>query len=312
MSTAIAEQNKIAAVSKAQSLAENTVILCLEYGRVSNRRKLDRDTTVIETDVDRSVLHVSVDLFDSDEMRSILNFQAGLKGQILQKCVPSFFKGGFYLVKFEAMDDVDRILCESMEPFKVLVQAFADVVEKQKEESRERLGPAFRNEYFPTPEEVKSAFSIKWMWTAMSTPASLKKISKEFFEREKQKAEESLTNAVKGITGMLASEAKGLADHMVERLVPDADGKPKVFKKNSIASLMEFLSNFNLRNVGDSEELNAQVERMRQLMEGVTPDDLRKSEQLRGDVAGGFKKVAEQLDLLIEKPARVINFQREE
>jgi len=294
-----------------QPLSETTVVLNLELGRVSNRRKLDSDTDIIETDVDRNMLHLSVDLFDAAELRKCQGFLNSLKARIRALTVPSFLRGGMYLVKVEGVETVNAILEQAKDEFAPLVQAFADVVDERRDESKERLGRAYDPGQYPSRDNVLSAFSITWRWLALTTPSSLKKISQAFFDREAKKAEDSFRSAVDDINALLALEAKKLLDHMIDRLTPDEDGKPKIFRNSAISNLTSFLSNFSMRNIGTSDELNEYVERMRSLMEGVSPDDLRNSDRLREDMANGFAVVSEALDsLVMTRPNRFIDLKR--
>jgi len=293
------------------NITESTVVLNLELGRIGNRRRLAKDTDSIKTDVDREMLHVAVDLFDAEELRECQNFLYALKARIRGYTVPSFLRGGMYLVKLEGVDQVERILNEAREGFRPLVDAFAAVSDTRREEAKERLGSAYDPAAYPTPDQIRGKYRISWRWLTLNTPSSLKKISKALFDQEKQKAEEQLHSAVEEINKLLAAEAKKLADHLVERLTPDEDGKAKKFRDSSVQNISEFLDTFNIRNIGDNQDLNKQVERMRKLLNGVSPDDLRKSDQLREDVAGKFSEMSKQLDLLIvDKPARFLDLRR--
>ncbi len=286
-------------------IAEATIILSLELGKVTNRRRLKSDTETITTEIDRGMLHVGVDLFDAPELRACQNFQAQLKAQIRLFTVPSFFRGGMYLVKLEAVEKVNEIIEKAKLDFVPIVTAFADVIDQRRDEARDRLKGAFNPAVYPSREAVLGIYRIEHRWLSMSTPTSLKKISIAIFEREREKAEESLRLATDGITALLASEAKALSDHLVERLTPTEEGKPKQIRKSVVANISEFLATFNLRNIGTSDELNAQIDRIRGLVEGVGVSDLRMNESLRADVRKGFTEVAATLDrLVIDKPKR--------
>jgi hypothetical protein len=290
------------------NIASGTVVLNLEIGRITNTRRLPKNTEAIETEADRKMLRVSVDLYDSKELRNVTKFLSQLKQRIKGKTVPSFFRGGMYLVKHEAVEEVDEILIEATKQFEPLVEAFASIAEEAKEDARKRLGPAFDGTRYPTPEQIKAIFRIEWRWLTLETPDSLKKVSVNIFQREAKKAEEALQSATEDITMLLAAEAKGLADHMVDRLTPDDDGKRKVFHRTLVSNLSEFLNNFSLRAIGTSEELNDQVKRMRDLLEGIDVKDLKQNATLRQDVSDGFAKVAGRLDELVRnKPRRFMD-----
>jgi hypothetical protein len=295
-------------VEQKQNLAEGTVMLNLSLGQVSNRKKIDSDTAAIDTEIDKDMLHVGVDLYDSKELRACQSFLARMKLGVKSKAVPSFFRGGIYLVKHEGFEEVDEILHKAVKDFEPLVDAFAAVAEERKEESRARLGPAFNAAFYPTPEAIKSLYSIEWNWFTMQTPDSLKKLNAAIYEREVNKAEQSFKTAADSINTMLATEAKKLVEHMVERLTPGPDGKVKVFKRNSIEAIQKFLDGFSLRDIGTTEALQTEVQRMGQLIDGVDSKSLRQSESLREDVSTGFKKISKALDdIVIEKPKRFID-----
>jgi hypothetical protein len=291
-------------------------MLNLQIGQVSNRKKVDSDSETIQTDIDRDMLHVGVDLYDSKELRNCQSFLARMKLGIKSRAVPSFFRGGVYLVKHEAFEEVDDMLHKAVKDFEPLVDEFASVADERKEESKKRLGPgAFetvRGSY-PTPEQIKALYSIKWNWFTMQTPDSLRKLNRAIYEREVKKGEEAVQIAADGINQMLALEAKGLVEHAAERLTPDEEGKPKIFKKNSISKIQKFLDDFKFRAIGTTEELEKEVKRMEMLLDGVDPKSLRESESLREDTRKHFEKIAKGLDaIVVEKPKRFINLKEVE
>ena len=297
-------------IEQGQSVAEQTVMLSLSLGAVTNRRKLKSDTEAVDTEIDRGMLHLSVDLFDAPEQKRCQKYLTALKANINNYTVPSFFRGGMYLVKMEAVEKVDVMIEKAIEDFKPVVQAFADVVEQRRDESRDRLKGAFDVRHYPTREQVLAGYTVEKRWLTMSTPQSLKQISASFFEREKAKAEESIRTATEEITKLLAAEAKKLTVHLIERLTPGPDGKAKIFRDSAVSNISEFLATFNLRNIGGSDELNAQISKIRQLINGVDPEALRTNDTVKESVANGFKQVAEELDkLVVAKPSRMFDFQ---
>jgi hypothetical protein len=108
---------------------------------------------------------------------------------------------------------------------------------------------------------------------------------------------------------LLQVELQKLIGHMVERLTPGDDGKPKVFKGATVDNLSEFLSTFDMRNLGDSAELEAAVAKSRALLDGVDAQLIRDEEGVRNAVAVGMAKVKAQLDqMVVERPRRAIDF----
>jgi hypothetical protein len=287
-------------------VAANTTILNLERGRVTNRRKVDNSN--VETEIDKKMLHVDVDLFDAPELKACQTFLNALNSRVMHYVVPSFFRGGMYLVKNEAITKVDDILTKAAEDFRPIVKKFSAVVDQRKEESRARLGAAFDSRRYPTAAEVEATFRIEWNWIAITTPDGLSTIDSKIYERERKKAEANLQEMVAGVTQLLAAEAKGLGDHLMERLTPGPDGKKKIFRDSAVTNITEFLSTFNLRNIGNNAELEKQVKRIHWLLKGIDPESLRDNAKLREDVIKGFEAVTAELDtLVIAKPTRFID-----
>lgn len=292
----------------AEDIAQATVVLSLDLGAVRNRRKIDSDSDVIETEVDRSMLHISKELFDAAELKACYGFQAELKWRVRHMTVPSLMKGGVYLVKVENVEKTEALLTKAKADFEPLVRAFADVVDQRRDESKERLGPAFNEADYPNHAQVLDAFFIKWRWLTMTTPSSLKKISATFFEREAKKAEVAMQSIVENAETLLLDEMSKLAEHMVDRLTPDEDGKPKTFRDSLTSNVSEFLVALRDRNISNNPAIEAQAERIQQLILGIDPKTLRKNDRLREDVASGFKAVRESIDaLVISRPRRYMS-----
>lgn len=282
---------------------EPTIVLNLMFGRVINTRKISNDN--VETEIDTNMLTVSVDLFDAPELRACQNFQAAIKNKIKRYSTPSFFRGGMYKVKVAAMEKVDAMLVAAVPEFEKLVRAFADVVDIRREESKERLKNGYDPSLFPSKEQILRVYRIDWDWLEFGTPNVIQTVSADIFARERVKAEERFKKATEGVTALLATEAKKLADHLVDRLTPGDDGKPKQIRQAAVDNITKFLETFNLRNLSNSEELESQIKRIDSLIKGVSAEYLRDNEALREHIAESFTDISSKLDsLVVDKPRR--------
>ncbi len=290
-----------------EAVADTTTILNLVLGKVTNSRRLKSDTDAIETQVDRKMLRVSTDLYDAPELKACQRYLGDLKKFIKSRSVPSFFRGGMYLVKDEALKEVHEHLKKAVIDFVPLVETFIAVAEERQLDAKERLGPAYSADNYPSYKQIREAYKIEFGWFNLSTPDKLARIDRNIFKEEQEKAAEMIQSATENIEKMLAIEAKTLADRAIDRLTPGPDGKAKVFRNSMVSNIGEFLKNFNIRNMGSSEELEVEVARMRQLLEGVDPKLLRESASLRADLSAGFTKVSEALNAnVINKPKRLM------
>jgi hypothetical protein len=90
-----------------------------------------------------------------------------------------------------------------------------------------------------------------------------------------------------------------LVNHMVERLDASENGKPKVFKKSTVANLGDFLATFDFRNIANDAELKEQVDKARVLLAGVTAEEIRTTADLRSRLKTGMAEIGTKLDAMV-------------
>ena len=106
---------------------------------------------------------------------------------------------------------------------------------------------------------------------------------------------------------MFLDELTKLIEHLTERLSGDTDGKPKVFRDTAVTNLTAFFERFQRLNIRSNQQLDDLVERARNVVNGVRPQQLRDNQQLRRDVATQLSGVQSVLDgLLVDRPRRNI------
>ena len=122
-----------------------------------------------------------------------------------------------------------------------------------------------------------------------------------------------MAEASSEIQQVLRETMAKLVQHMAERLKVGADGKPVRFKETTVSNLVEFLANFEFRNVTDDAELQSLVNQARTLLQGVEADDLRSTGELRARVQAGMEGLASQLDSMLTKSgSRKFRFDEED
>jgi hypothetical protein len=115
------------------------------------------------------------------------------------------------------------------------------------------------------------------------------------------------------IQHVLRESMAKLVQHMADRLKDSAEGKPLRFKETTVSNLVEFLTNFEFRNVTDDKELQTLVAQARQLLQGIKADDLRTTGELRTKVQHGMAGLAAQLDTMLTRTGgRKFRFDEEE
>jgi len=206
--------------------------------------------------------------------------------------------------QIEADADKDR---------KQLVTAFIAAYPSLCQHAAKRLRGLYNPADYPPVEDIAREFGFSWQYVSFGVPDQLKSISREVWEEEREKAAQRMAEASAEIQIVLRESMAKLVQHMADRLKEGPDGKPLRFKESTVSNLVEFLTNFEFRNVTDDKELQALAAQARQILQGVSADDLRTTGDLRVKVQQGMADIAAQLDTMLTRTGgRRFRFDEEE
>jgi hypothetical protein len=288
------------------NITDKAVCLSLQVSSLGNRKKLSTDS--FEVEADKTMISATKQLLDADEYNNIKKLDAEMKSWLAKRALPSFFKSGIYLIPFQLVEKVDKRLEDYRVNRDSLVGKFVNAYSRLKEEARGRLNGVFNEADYPPLSEVGKAFGVKSNYVVFDTPNALKGISEEMWQREKQRAEEMWRDASAEIQNAVRASFADLVSHMVERLAPGEDGKPKIFKETLVGNMNEFLELFEARNITDDDALAELVSKARAIMAGVDPEKLRKNKSIRESVQASMSQLKSSLDsMIVTKTSRQIN-----
>lgn len=173
------------------------------------------------------------------------------------------------------------------------------------EHAREQLGNLFdRSDY---PDSVDNLFEISWDFPSLTPPAYLRTVNPQLYEAECRRVQARFAEAVELAEQTFAEELAQLVNHLSERLSGSTDGKRKVFRDSAIENLNEFFDRFQRLSICGSAELDQLVSDARNVVRGITPQDLRDQRDLRERVSQSLGEVESHLDLLMsDRPRRNI------
>lgn len=286
-------------------IPERTICLVADIKRVGNRRKVS--SAQVEVDADKEAISVSKTLLDAPQLLAIINLDTTIRRYVNTYCLPSLFRGGVFLLPLVSVEAVDARLQEFQSERAHLVDVFMEDYPSLVRNAQARLRGLFDPRDYPGADLVRHEFGFTWRYVTFSVPSTLAVIDRHLFERERENAAQQWDEAAAAIQSLLRANMLQLVHHMNERLTPDADGKAKFFKNSLVSNLSEFLKNFDARNVTDDNELAAVVARARQLLDGVDPQVLRDSQDIREGVRDGFVQVQRQLNtMIVNRPVRRI------
>jgi hypothetical protein len=278
-------------------LARKTVCIKVRLSTMGNTRKVS--TSQIEADADKNLLRVSKHLLDSAELKAVNRFDGEIRRFLYGICLP--FEIGIHLLPVTAIETVESRLRQFAEDRKELVKAFLAAYPSLCQDAATRLRSLYNPADYPPVEDAEREFGFSWQYVSFGVPDQIKGISKGVWEQEREKAAQRMAEASSEIQLVLRETMARLVQHMADRLKEGADGKPLRFKETTVSNLVEFLANFEFRNVTDDAALQKLVAEARGMLQGVNADDLRTTGDLRSKVQQGMADIAVRLDSMLMK-----------
>lgn len=171
-----------------------------------------------------------------------------------------------------------------------------------KEKAREKLGSLYNAEDYPST--LEGVFSISWEYPPIEPPQYLMTFNPQLYEQERSRIQHRFEEAVTMAENAFAEELSGLISHLVERLTDEPDGKKKAFKASTIENFKEFYQNFQRMNVRSNANLEALISQANNLVSGITPNDLRQSNELQNSLRTQMSELKTSLDSVIREAPR--------
>ena len=185
------------------------------------------------------------------------------------------------------------------------VEQLEQQFEAMKATARERLGSLFNATDYP--DSLRSLFDVSWEFPNVEPPSYLQQLSPDLYRQESQRVSARFDEAVQLAEAAFLEEMSRLLSHLVTRICGSEDGQPRVFRDTAVENIREFFQRFRELNIHSSDQLDQLVEQSQRILNGVEPQALRDTAQLRQHVAGELSAVQSVLDgLLVDRPRRNI------
>jgi hypothetical protein len=204
--------------------------------------------------------------------------------------------------------DID-VIQQQLEEFAAeLTQTVADLevaYDDLRSAARRQLGRLYSEADYPS--SLAGLFAMGWDFPSVEPPEYLRRLSPELYQEECRRAAARFDEAVELAEQMFLAELGELVSHLAERLSGAADGKPKVFRDSAVEKFEEFFARFGRLSIHNRSELDELVERARETLAGVAPQQLRDSGALRQRLSRELTRIEAGLDGLLEaRPRRNI------
>lgn len=244
-------------------------------------------------------------LVDPEYLQKIRAVAARARWQIARFCLP-FPINGLILVPKDSISQVEEELKPVQELFWTEVETFIAAYDDAREQARETLGKHFSETDYP--QDIRRKFAFEWRYVTMSTPGKNTILTPELYERERKAFLDMMEETRKTAVQTLRGEFSEFVNHLIERMKPDAEGKPKVFKASSLTKFQGFLAVFEDRDLFRDGDLRDLVDKARVVMDGLRPEYLRSDDGFRDQVREALEGIAEEVteNFLASAPRRRI------
>ena len=301
----VREMKKEVEVSGEPVAIENrTLCLIYSFGLPGNSKKL-KESQFSALDADKKMIHANKVLLDSKELKAIANADGELRTFLDTYCLPHPNRA-VKIVPFEKVVEIADV-CDRYQERREneLIPAFIKAYPRLCEQAEKRLGKVYNPADYPDVKYMLSKFRFRYQFLNFGTvPAELRELKKELYRSEQKKAREVVAEAAEGIIQVRRAMFLKLVEHLKDKLTPDGE-KEKIFRDTTVTKLQEFVDSFDVYNVANDEEGAALAAKIRGLLEGKNPDQIRTNESFKEKVLREVGKVSEELGtLVVDKPTR--------
>jgi len=189
----------------------------------------------------------------------------------------------------EIMDGLRERLVRQRARF---IEDFDDYVEQ----ARLDLGKLFRIEDYPSKDQLRDRFSIRYRITPVpDADHFIADLASDDTERVKRDIESHIEEQLHDAVGDLYRRLAEAVERVSERLTEDGDGKPLVFRDTMISNIRDLVDVVPRLNIFGDQRLARLCEHVKERIAGVEPDSLRPSGAFDPVVRAQVKRDADAL-----------------
>ena len=242
----------------------------------------------------------SKDLVNQDLLSPIRKCAGQARTAILKYSLP-FPINSVYLISKEALSMIDEKLQEYKEQFWEKVQDFELLFEIAKEEAMGYLEDLYNEADYPI--DITRKFRFEWRFLTLDVPGKSTVLPPEIYEREKEKFQSMMDETRELAISALREEFAKTVNGLTEKLNKDST-QPRVIKSSMFNKMREFLDGFGTRNIFEDEVLVELSQQAKALIEGVSPDGIKKNDVMRQKIKNEMNELKFAIDSAIEDMPR--------
>jgi hypothetical protein len=296
----------VAPVKTSLKKLEDCVVIALNFTMGIGHLRQTNNLKV-ETTADKTQLRHQKRLIDSPELDEIKS-QDGYMKRHLDSVSCNYAEAKRFLPKTEltkmykalvAYQTIRRpkLVADFMAKYRALeLVDFAPIAEA--------LGDQFERSDYAPADEVEAGFQMYFSIHNVGE-LDLKGLPDFIVAMELEKEQTKRATAVDEWTKTMRVAMHGVISHLFDVLKTDPiTGKKKVLRDTAVENLTEFCKTFPSRNLGDDAECLAIRDKITSLMAGVSPEQLRESENLKELIASKLETLKAEAGLLVQATGR--------
>lgn len=261
-------------------------------------RKLDRavtDEVNSAKGASRSAARVNKSLFaDDPRLKAINDYTASIRNWLMQVTLPWSDRGP-RLVTTAQFFDFKRELDERKAQFEALVDDFVQMYPTLISAQAFKLGAMFDRDEYPPVEQIARKFRMSYTFLPVPEAGDFRvDIGSEAMEELRREFEADYQRRVEASMRDLWDRLKDTLDRIVDRLGTDEIGKNKIFRDSLVSNAIEVCDMLKYANITNDPELEAARRATEQALLGITPDELRKNDDVR-------RSVKEEVQAIVDK-----------
>lgn len=286
-------------------LAEQYMAVSISFTWWGTKRTLSAEqteTAANEFNANKSFVSAQKRLIDTKD-------DAFRKVSSCRSCAKTYWKGhtlpfpdpGIRLIKRDAVLAFESEMCRQQGTLAEAVQELQAKYDDLVIDARLCLGELFDAKDYP--ETLTDKFSLSWDYHETQPPEYLKQLNPAIYEAAVRRVEARFSQAVEMAEQAFIDEFGTMVAHLSDRMAPNAEGNPKIFKDTAISNLVAFFGRFREMNVGSNAALDELVNQAQQLVQGVTPEALRGNADLRATLKSSMDTLVQQVSgMMSERP----------
>lgn len=176
--------------------------------------------------------------------------------------------------------------------FYAAVDSFVNEYDTQISAMAFKLGDLFNRNEYPTKEQVAKKFAAGYTLAPVPSAGDFRvDVGNDAMAELRAEYEKSCEARLVEATNSLYEKLYDTLMHTVERLGVGPDGKGNIFRDSLVVNMQELLIDLKRLNLTGDTRLEEMRQELASIMQGVTPEELRKDKETRAEVRSRMAEV---------------------